>query len=317
MPRTRQFGRLVSVKEAPESRTKTIRIQEKISSFSLFIFLGFIAADLILLSYRSSMLPNQAPPSKPPKQLTDSSLGRGAFNSIISRNIFSPTGEIPDPLVAKDGAKKEEIPVPSSLPLNLMGTLVHSNPAKSLASIEIKGKGQAVSYAPKQEIENLATIEKVERMKVFIRNFNTGKLEFIEMKNTAKTLRGSVGVGLGSAVSNEVKKNSDNEFEMKRSDLQKYLADISSVLMLARAMPARRSGSGEIYGYRLLDIQAGSIFSQLGLQVQDVITGVNGSPVTSPDEAMAQFQALKSSDHIELGIERGGVNQKIKYKVSN
>ena len=69
------------------------------------------------------------------------------------------------------------------------------------------------------------------------------------------------------------------------------------------------------YGFRLLEIQADSIYTQLGLQVMDVITSVNGTPVTSTQQALEMYQALRNSPNIKLGVERGGKTEELSYTV--
>ena len=226
---------------------------------------------------------------------------------------------IPDPLVAKgqDPSKiREAEPVPSQLPLNLIGTLVHSNPDKSIAAIEIRGKNQVISYTPKRNIENLATLLKVERQKVIIRNLNSNALEFIEMKPF-----GNNKVAFGASTpapapsGGDVKAVGNNHFEIKRSDLQKYLNDLPSILMQARAVQARDKVTGEVIGYRIVDFQPNSIFSQLGIQRMDLIKSVNGEMVDTPQKAMELFNMFKSSNNIKLTVDRGGSTETLDYNV--
>jgi len=106
-----------------------------------FYFIGYCIADLGILTFRDRMLPNSAPPSRPKPPPPESFENSGTYNTITARNIFASSGIIPDALVDKERAKnkeKEADPVPSQLPLTLIGTLVHSNPAKSIAAIDIK-----------------------------------------------------------------------------------------------------------------------------------------------------------------------------------
>jgi len=293
---------------------------EKWLSYLLFVFIGFVIADLLILSYRDLMLPNQTPPPRPKKALNENLMSRGAFNTIISRNIFSSDGVIPDALIPKgqDPNKIEEVaPVPSQLPLNLIGTLVHSNPEKSIAAIEIKGKNQTLSYSPKRNIENLATLIKVERQRVIFRNLNNNALEFIEMKpfGNQKVSFGASAPVAAATGNGDVKSLGDNKFTIKRADLQKYLNDLSSILMQARAVPARDKVTGEVIGYRIVDFQPNSIFSQLGIQRMDLIKGVNGETVDTPQKAMELFNMFKSSNKIEMTVDRGGRTETLQYNI--
>lgn len=263
------------------------------------------------------MVPNQAPPQRPRAQTPLA--GGGAYQKIQMRNMFNADGKIPPKLAAKQGQIKDDgqrdaAPVPSQLPLTLMGTLVHSDPTKSLAAIDLKGKNTVLSYRPGQAIETMATVERIERMKVILRNRNSGRLEYIEMKSAPKvSLRPSAAQ---QEPASDIRKTSESEFEIKRSDLTKYTSNLSDILNQARAVPARRGGTGDIYGFRLVEMQPNSVYSKLGLQVQDVIVGVNGSPVTSVNQAMEYYRTLQSAENIEIQVERGGRMQTLKYRVT-
>ncbi len=277
-----------------------------------FLFLGLFTADLVILSIRDRFLPTQALPSRPPPLFMNTASGPGAYQQIITRNIFSSDNVIPDPLHAEGQDKQQDAaPVPSSLPLTLVGTLVHSNPEKSIAAIEEKGKGQVLSYNVKQSIDNLATVEKIERGKVIIRNSNNGRLEFIELPAQSKlAFESSKSSGTGS----EIKQVAEGQYELKRTDLDKYLNDLPNLLMQARAVPARRPGTGETYGFRVLEVQPDSILAKI-VKPMDVITAVNGSPVTSIQQAMELYNAMKNSPRVCMTVERDGRNVENCYSI--
>jgi general secretion pathway protein C len=231
--------------------------------------------------------------------------------------MFASSGVIPDALVDKSKgaeAQKEADPVPSQLPLTLIGTLVHSNPDKSLAAIEVRGKQGVISYNPGKEIEGMASIMKVERQKVIFRNLNSNRLEYIEMKKDGKVAFGASRPSSGGD-SKEVQKMGDNNFVIKRADLLKYTNDLSSILMQARAVPNREPGTGNINGFRILDMQPGSIYEQLGIQRMDVIKSVDGTPVDSPAKAMELYNTLKNSPKVTLQVERNGKTETMTYNI--
>lgn len=296
---------------------------EKLLPYALFIFLGYCIADLLILSYRDEMLPSQAPPARPQKASNDGSTSRGALNTIISRNMFSSDGIIPDQLVSaeqKNQPHSEDLPpVASNLPLILVGTIVHSNPAKSIANINVKTKSQTLAYSIGKDIESLAKLEKVERTKIIIRNNNNNRLEFIEMKiDGGKIAFGASKAGGldGSAnpAKSEVAQIAPNKFEIKRSDVLKYTNDMASVLQQAAMQPVR-GASGEIEGFKFLSIQPGSIYTQLGFQNGDIIRNVNGEKIDSPAKAMELYNALKNTNSIKMGIGRDGRDQEFDYTV--
>ncbi len=293
----------------------------KIALYALLTFLAFTIADLTIIYFRDLMIPNQAPPKKMTKFTPPSYVDRSQFSSIISRNLFSSSGVMPEAITARpteSGAQKDADPIPTTLPLNLIGTMVHTNPAKSIAAIEVKSKNLTGSYSTGSEIEGLARLEKVERNIVFIRNANSGALEYMELNKAGNKV--AFGASKATAVSagpasKEVMATGNNQFQIKRSDLLKYTNDLSSVLMQARAVPNRDPNTGEINGFRILDMQPGSIYEQLGLKPMDVLKGVNGEPIDSVQKAMEMYNTLKNGNQVKLQVERQGKNDTFTYDV--
>lgn len=278
---------------------------------------GYFTADIIILKTRFLLLPE-------PSQITKNSAENifnpppySNYSPIISRNIFTVT-EIPDALKpAGQKHQEEELPpVPSNLPLTLMGTIVHSIPEKSIANIEVKSKNTVLSFRPKQEIENLAQLLKVERQKIIIRNQNSQRLEFIEIKDPSKKISFST-VKMETPVpkaSNDVQMTAPNKFEIKRSDVLKYTNDMAAVLQQA-AMAPRRNSNGEIECFKFLSIQPGSIYTQLGFQNGDCLKAVNGVKIESPTQAMELYNGLKSSSQLKITMERDGRDSEQEYNI--
>ncbi len=58
-------------------------------------------------------------------------------------------------------------------------------------------------------------------------------------------------------------------------------------------------------GYKVFPGRNATIFRQLGLQANDVITAVNGQPITNPQAAMRLFQNLDSASAVTISVRRG------------
>ena len=292
---------------------------EGLYPYLIFLFLGFCLADLVLIPIRGMMLPSQPPPSHPKHPVMSQDSARSSFSSITARNIFSQDGKIPDALAMKDkkGGREEGKdlpPVPSNLPLNLIGTIVHSNPAKSIANIEVKPKTTVLAVRVGKDIDTLANLVSVERGKVIIRNLNNQRLEYLELKNLSKLSFNAAKPTSKGSGKEEVKQVGQNKFEINRSDLLKYTSDMSSVLQQA-AMQPHRKANGEIDGFTFVNIQPGTIYTQLGFQKGDTIKSVNGEPVDSPAKAMEMYNALKGSSNVKIGVERDGRDEEHDYTI--
>ena len=293
---------------------------KKLASIALYLFLAFVAfsiADLTIIYFRDKMLPDSAPPKKINAGRSRGFADRSHYSVIPNRNIFAASGILPTAITAagKEDEKKENIPIPSQLPITVIGTLVHSDPNKSIVALNLKTKNKSGSFSTGANVEGLCTIEKVERNIVYIRNSSNGLLEYIEMSKAGSKVNFDASKVAPKTASKDVVATGTNQFTISRANLLKYTNDLSSVLMQARAVPNRDPNTGEINGFRVLDMQPGSIYEQLGLQRMDVIKGVNGEPVDSIQKAMEMYNTLKNGNQVKLQIERGGKTDNFSYDI--
>lgn len=288
---------------------------ETLAVFLLLITLGYAAADLTILAFREKLLPADAPALRPAPMRVAQNIGRQRYQPIANRNIFSADQKIPDPLGgAKDGKTDQSLPVPTQLPIQLVGTLVHSNPLRSVATLNLKNKNEVIAIRIEGELpEGMGTITTIERSKVVFRNNASGRLEYVDLKDESTV---SFGVGAhpqeiapGIIVTNETDRT------IKRDDLNRYLADLPSILQQARAVP-RIGPNGNVECFNIAEMQAGSIFESLGIRRGDCIDSVNGEKIDSPAKAMELFQSLRgNASAINLGFERGGRKETANFTI--
>ena len=89
---------------------------------------------------------------------------------------------------------------------------------------------------------------------------------------------------------------------------------MQSLLQQARAVP-EAGPDGTIRGFKIVEIQPGSIFDKIGIRLNDTILGVNGQPITSPQQAMDRFQELRSANEIKVTVDRGGSEKTLNYTI--
>ncbi|MCC6278602.1 MAG: PDZ domain-containing protein [Oligoflexia bacterium] len=282
---------------------------------------ALMGADLTSVYVRQSMLPSSAPPMAPVPIIQSQYKPKSDYDSVLDRNIFNSDGIIPEVQIAEgapEGTTDFGGPArESSLPLNLVGTIVHANPGKSVATIQANNSADKIlPYIPNDAIEGLATLLKVERKKAFIRNLQTGTLEYIQIKDEPafmfKTKAPTKTSGDGPIV-----KESEDTFAISRSELESQMNNLPELLTQARAVPNLVPGSpGKTNGFRIVDIQEGSIFRKFGIEPGDVISGVNGEALDSPAKAMEFYNQLRSSSELKLQIERNGKPMTMNYKIN-
>jgi general secretion pathway protein C len=287
-----------------------------LSIYFLIALMGYMIADLSIQSSRDRFLPEKAPQARVSMPRMAMRPDRGSYNGITSRNMFNSDQKIGDPFGADPAgqAPVDAAPIASTLPLELVGTIVHVNPQRSVVTINLKTKNEQVSLRVGAIIpENLGTVTLIERSKVTFRNATTQHLEYIEIKDDSKlSFSGPKPVQNG-----EVTKVSDTQFEIPRTDINRLTGDMQSILQQARAVP-RMGPNGQIECFSLADISPGSIYERLGLKKGDCIKSVEGEKIDSPAKAFELYNRLRgNSSSISLVIERSGTDTNMNYNITN
>lgn len=278
--------------------------------YVLSALLGLFAADLAILKVRPLMFPQGEPPARPVKR---PEAGQIDLSAVINRNIFSSDGVIPPP-ITQGPSVDLQTPQPTSLPLQLMGTIVHLNPKKSVASIQVRGNPLADGYSPGKDIEGMAELVRVERLKAIFRNKSNGRLEFVEIKDEAKLSMGVRPTTTGT----DLIEQSGNDFAVNREDVNKFLdpAQLTEVVKQARCVdPVKNPRTGATEGFRCVYVQPGSLIEKLGIRAGDVIKKVNGEALNNPTKAVSLLTKLRNATSIEIVVDRDGTEESLRYSI--
>jgi general secretion pathway protein C len=89
---------------------------------------------------------------------------------------------------------------------------------------------------------------------------------------------------------------------VNRAEINEQMQDMGTLLSQAQARPYFHLGQPD--GFIITNIRPGSLYQRLGIVNGDVIQGVNNQKITSVDDVMGLFSALKDSDSISLTVKR-------------
>lgn len=212
--------------------------------------------------------------------------------------------------VKKDYPICEKASRKSSLSLKLISLTILKNPNKSLAEIKVKSKKETEYFRYGEKIASFGKIGLMSDGKVFLRNFSNGKCEYlaIQEKRRSKKLPDfkvhSEDKKDQFFSKNERIKNEGNSFKIKETLREEMLGNISSVLTQARAIPIT-NGDGTI-SFKVTEIVPGSIYSQLNIQENDIITGINGKKVNSINEVTSLLGKIRDITNLSITVERDG-----------
>lgn len=287
---------------------------EKYYKLMFVVFCAYLTADLITIYVRQFLIPTQSSIMiGSGGKMVSTFVPKPSYSNIEKHNIFNSDHQIAPALGSSkkdEGFEEDNDPVPTNLPLTLIGTIVHGDPKKSITTIQEQGK-DVESYKVDEEIIGMAKIKEILRDKVIFRNLRNRKLEYIEIREENNM---SIGLSKKGATPGEAPKE-ETTFKFQKTEIQEQLNNLSAVLNDATAVP-NKLPDGSLHGFRLVHIKPGSIYERLGLKRGDVLMGVGGETIDSPQRAMEMYQQLKDSNYIELEIERGDGNRMtMKYNI--
>lgn len=246
------------------------------------------------------------------------------YNVIVDRNIFDSTNKVSQLNKPKDEGKSfvsrrrtDGPPVPTSLPVKLLGTLVSSNPSLSLATISASGKADSDQYGVGDRLMGEAVITSIERNRVYI--LRNGAKEYIE-SDDAKGEKGAAPMFMRDtapvaalAPAGGIKEVAPGKYNIDKSRIEQVMANLNEVMTQARVVP--HFDNGKAAGWKIFAIKPNSIYQELNLQNGDIIQRINGVEVDSPAKALEMYQQLASESHVTIDVVRNGAKQTFDYDI--
>jgi general secretion pathway protein C len=244
---------------------------------------------------------------------------RDYYDAIVKRDVFNlvpqePTG--PAPVVVED------------LHLKLLGTSLISR-SKPYAIIEDQAGNQSL-YQVGEDIPDAGRLVSVERTRAIIDRGgarvaieiptsiipevgpsrlggpNVGPITFPHglpaLMNRRAGRRRPAASDDDSKI--ELKKLGPGKFEASRAEVASTMRNPRQLFAQMSAMPHFVNGKTD--GFSISNVAPGSVFDQLGLQEGDMLTEIDGQPVTNPMQALGLMQAVQTASSIDLTIQRGG-----------
>ncbi|HEY9159302.1 type II secretion system protein GspC [Candidatus Binatus sp.] len=253
---------------------------------------------------------------------------RAYYDAIVKRDIFN---EVPQESAAAPVVEED-------LHLKLIGTSLQTK-SKPYAIIEDQNNTESL-YQVGEDIPDAGKLVGVETSRAIIdRNGHRVAIEIPALdlpEASPSALSGAIKApqlrGLPAAVQRRMRRfgrpapgnandNSDDnskpndskvalkklgpgKFEASRAEVQQTMENPVQFFSQMRALPHFVNGKTD--GFSISQVAPGSVFEQLGLQNGDLVTSIDGKPVTNPMQAMGLMQAMKTQSALDLTINRGG-----------
>lgn len=177
-------------------------------------------------------------------------------------------------------------------------------------------EGEEKAFGKGDEVPGNATIIAIEAHRVLLRrNGVTEALRMPEGESAQMASRSQNQTqGGGSAENNKaIRQVEEHHRVTSREYVNRQLQDLPSLLRQAKAVPHKVDGNHR--GFKIVNIQPGSVYEELGLKEGDVIQSVNGRDIRSPDQAMKAYKELRSDDKFRVQVQRKGQSTTLQYSV--
>jgi len=223
-----------------------------------------------------------------------------SYHVITRRNLFGSA----DQASGSAKGKQEEFQdvEPTTLRITLLGT-VSGDPNAGYAVIEeADGKKQGL-FRVGDSIQE-AVVERIRRGEVIL-NIG-GKYEKLTMDEAARARAAGGGGEDVGPVAEDV-----STIHVSRDRVDASLGNINQLLTQVRVRPHFNDGLPD--GLAVSHIRPDSIFAQLGLKNGDVVKGVNGREIKSPNDIFKFYNSLKSGSDISVDVLRRGRLQTLQY----
>ena len=230
----------------------------------------------------------------------------------VSRSVAKPEARtslstVP-PLHVFGEADKEPVAIAqpieapeTRLRLELSGLFASSDPKQSLAIISEKN-GKEDSYRIGDTVPGNATVHEIYADRVILRRL--GKLETLRLKEPAK----GIDIGRSEIPTAKDTGTPSNTSPMLKDMQEMYKNDPQQLFQQLRITPVTEDG--KITGYRFTHNNR-AFMEEIGLNPQDIITAVNGIPVTDSGKLFALMKDADQLGEVSLTILRDGQSQEL------
>ena len=231
------------------------------------------------------------------------------YGAITKRNLFNtnPDIEVPARAINVDNLKETD------LKLKLWGT-VTGQARKAYAVIEDTKTRKQELYRIGDSIQD-ATVKLILRQKVVLSVSDRDEILGMEEIGAAKRGRESPRVARKAAAAPPKMPVSSypRQLTLKSDQIESALENLDQLMDQARIRPHIEEGRPA--GISITGIKPNTIFRKMRLRNGDIITGVNGDPIETVDDAMKIFGDLTSTPEVQVEIKRRGRKRVLNYKI--
>ena len=270
------------------------------------IISGVLVGRLVDLSLGGEVMSLVRPGSS---QTTVRQLEEEDFQIILSRNLFNSAavGAAERVNLSSTAIQAEAVTEVSAVAgdLVLIGTVVAGD--DSLALIKVGTK--AGIFQLNEELVPGVVVSEIGRKLVVLTDQGVRRelplkqrkgasAQLVRQRNSTTDKQGIVAVDEG-------------RWQISKSVANNARANLNSLLQTARMIPQVQNG--KTIGFKLVEMEKGSLLELIGLRVGDLIVEINQVELNSPEKALQIFQQVREANNITLGLMRNGQPETFEY----
>jgi general secretion pathway protein C len=211
-----------------------------------------------------------------------------------------------DPLPPSDG---QAHPGPCETQAKIVGAVESDDMLWSFVFVQPAGNGPAMPYRFGQTIDgrNVGIMSLVPALGAYVllrparrprcflaQNMPPRTAPPAPARPVAAVSRGPREGGALGAVLEGIERVGANEFNVRRSTVDRILENQAELMRTTRIMPVDQGG--RVVGVQLFGVRGNSLLGRLGMQNGDVLNRINGLDIASPDRALEAYSRLRTSD---------------------
>ena len=245
---------------------------------------------------------------------------RDVRKSVLKRNIFNSTGEVPDQKEMIDAAAQQQAATghcnKPTLKLKVVGT-IYLGRDNSVVSVREANYSQSDTYRVGDTIvgRDHVSVVAIEREQMIIDN--NGSRECYKIEKSAKIASRSPAYQPSRASKKKPTTSSSSSGGAVVLDGAWVEAQLgpgfSQVLKSARLVPNIDGES--INGFKIFAIKKGTLFNKIGLRNGDIIQKVNDTSLEQAEQGFALYQTFQEDQEIVFNIMRKNKPQTISVMI--
>lgn len=186
----------------------------------------------------------------------------------------------------------------TQLDLTLTGIVSSDGAAARSRALIQKDRGEQQAYAVGDAIADNVNLHEIHATRVILdRNGRFETLTLERLKEQGQVRK----VSDGSASDND--SLPDDIGQQLSSVRNEILQQPSRITKYMRLQPEKQNG--DLIGYRIYPGRDRSLFQELGLRPGELVTKVNGTSLTNPQQAMQSLNELAQAPRISVTLKRG------------